>query len=117
MIASELALELGITPSVMSKRLKTYCQEAETELNGLHLPEKVVADMRQVNKLLESKTDLTTLRAIHIALGYIDTPVPPRSAQELAKRMDKLEDSLQRVNSKVDRLLEILEEELRQRQY
>lgn len=91
MIASELARELGIDVGVMSKRLKMYYDEAGIEGREKYLPDNIIEDMRQVDKLLASKGGIKTRDAILQVLGEIAEPVPPRSAQLLFERLEALE--------------------------
>lgn len=109
MIASELARELGIDVGVMSKRLNMYYEEAGEDSREKHLSESVVADLREVNRLLKSGEGLTTRKAILRVLGEFDEPVPPRSARALDARMAALEESVGRVEAKVDRVLALIE--------
>lgn len=109
MIASELARELGIDVGVMSKRLSMYYEEAGEDSREKHLSESVVANLREVNRLLKNGEGLTTRKAILRVLGEFDEPVPPRSARALDARMAALEGRMDQLEAKVDRLLVLVE--------
>lgn len=68
MIASDLAGELDIAPSVMSRRLKTYYTLTGVE-KTTYLAEQTIADMRQAHDLLLARKARRTDQAIRIAIG------------------------------------------------
>lgn len=105
MLASELARELNVTPSVMSRRLQHYYRT--TGFNGSTQPleSKVIEDMRQVHLLMAEHPGTSMAKALDIHLGKGIVPVPPAVAQDILQRITAVEASQKRIEEKIDRLL------------
>lgn len=90
MLASELATELGVDPSVITKRLGVYSAEKGIERTR-NLDQQTITDMRQVDRLLNDQVAPTVKVAVRKVLGTHLDPVPPDSVLQLFKRLDTIE--------------------------
>ena len=109
MLSSELAVDIGIDPSVMSKRLGTYFQEAGRERER-HLSTQTIADVRQAHQLLNTGQARSFKTAVQMALGTHTEALPPESAREILQRLDNLERSQGVILRHVERLLTYVEQ-------
>lgn len=100
MLASELAQELGVDPSVITKRLTAY--RAETGRDKTRLLDGQTAEhMREVHQLLQAQVATTTREAVQRALGTWKGPLSAGEAHQLFGRIEQLEASLQQINGLV----------------
>lgn len=113
MLSSELAVDIGIDPSVMSKRLGTYFQEAGRERER-YLSPQTVADVRQAHQLLNVGQARSFKTAVQMALGTHTEALPPESAREILQRLDNLERSQDVILRHVERLLTYIEQAFEQ---
>lgn len=113
MLSSELAVDIGIDPSVMSKRLNTYFQEAGRERER-YLSAQTVTDIRQAHQLLNGGQARSFKTAVQMALGTHTEALPPESAREILQRLDNLERSQGVILWHVERLLTHVEQAFEQ---
>lgn len=105
MLKSELARELGIEPSVMSKRLKLYVGLAGIGEPGRYLDDKIVRDMEEVHKLLQDEPAMSTREAVQRVLGQFIEAVPPAIALSIDQRLTALEEGQGRLDAMVTEML------------
>ncbi|MGY2897041.1 hypothetical protein [Deinococcus sp. UYEF24] len=108
MLASELATELGVDPSVITKRLGVYCAEKGIERTR-NLDQQTITDMREVDRLLTDHTAPTVKVAVRKVLGTHLDPVPPDSVIELFNRLQAIETSQATTLRLVEQILEAIE--------
>lgn len=103
MIRSELADDLGVTPSVVRKWLLTYSsltgQPLETRLD-----EQTVSDMQRARELTREQPGMTFREALERVLGQYTEPVPAASVLQLLDRLDKLDNTLARAEERQSEL-------------
>ncbi|QLG10696.1 hypothetical protein HLB42_07875 [Deinococcus sp. D7000] len=116
MYASELAQELALDPSVITKRLAAYRAETGQERSRL-LDAKTVGDMREVHRLLQGRTAATTREAVRRVLGEWSDTVPAEEAHELVQRVSSLEATLGRVERLITEMHAIVQARDRQRNW
>ncbi|WP_216325963.1 hypothetical protein [Deinococcus aestuarii] len=107
MLASELARELDVDPSVISKRLNIYHAEMGTARPRL-MDDQTVTHMREAHALLTSGKAGTFKQAIQQLLGRYTAPIPSESAQELLRRMEALETNQTQLVKRMDQIAEYL---------
>lgn len=90
MLASELATELGVDPSVITKRLNVYSAEKGIERTR-NLDQQTIADMREVDRLLNDHMAPTVKVAVQKVLGTHLEAVPPDSVRELFNLLHAME--------------------------
>jgi hypothetical protein len=90
MLASELARELQIDASIVSKRLMVYHAESGTTRDQ-YLADQTIKHMREAHELVITRPDMTFKLAIRQVLGKFTTPLPGETAYELHQRMVVLE--------------------------
>ncbi|ANE42677.1 hypothetical protein [Deinococcus puniceus] len=112
MLASELALEVEIDPSVMSKRIGTYFLETGRRKER-HLSALSVAQLRQAHELLDGGQARSFRTAVQMVIGTYADPVPPESTKQLLQRLDELQTTHQELMEKVQRILEYFEQAVR----
>lgn len=108
MLASELALEMGVDPSVISKRLGVYFDETGGQRER-HLSAQTVDDMRRAHQLLESGRARNFKQSLQMVLGTYAEPLPPESVRVLERRLEHLESVQTATLDKVTRILQHLE--------
>ncbi|MFB9995118.1 hypothetical protein ACFFLM_24515 [Deinococcus oregonensis] len=105
MLTSELAEELQVDPSVITKMRKTYREEAALE-TAPPLKGEALQVLREAHALkLESK-GMTYRQAIRRRLGLTTQPMTAEQVGVLEKRMAILEQAIARQDEKLDTLLE-----------
>ncbi|MFK7602087.1 hypothetical protein ACI3L1_07720 [Deinococcus sp. SM5_A1] len=114
MYASELAQELALDPSVITKRLAAYRAETGQERSRL-LDTKTVGHMREVHRLLQSRTASTTREAVRRVLGQWSDTLPAEEAHELVQRVAVVEATLGRIEQLVTEMHAIVQTRDRQR--
>lgn len=107
MLASEFARELGVDPSVISKRLAIYHAETGTERPRM-MGEQTVAHMREAHNLLIVGKAGNFKQAVQQVLGRYTAPIPSESAQEILTRMDALEANQAKLAEKMERIAQYL---------
>jgi hypothetical protein len=115
MLASELARELQIDASIVSKRLTAYYAEAETPREQ-YLTDQTIAHMRSAHQLVITKPDMTFKTAIRQVLGKFTAPMSGDSAYELHGRMLALEQQQMALGDKMDKISEYLRQLLFKRE-
>ena len=105
MIASELALELGIEAGILSKRLKLYFGELGEE-RPRTLSELAVGHMREVDGLLKGNRATTTRAAVQMVLGKYVEAVPPSSVLKMERYLVQLLEGQQALHLKLDCLFD-----------
>ncbi|WP_161882799.1 hypothetical protein [Deinococcus alpinitundrae] len=90
MLASELATELGVDPSVITKRLQIYHAESGTERSRL-LDGRALTCLKEAHRLLTTNRAATTKIAVQMALGTYVEPVSSEGARELREAIRRLE--------------------------
>ncbi|MFW8627639.1 hypothetical protein [Deinococcus sp. ME38] len=100
MLKSELARELNLDASVMSKKCKDYFAAAGKS-DERHLSSETVKDLREAAALVESNAARTWREAIDRVLGQYTEPVPSESAREIIQRLDQLETSVTKISEQV----------------
>ena len=103
MIASELALELGIEAGILSKRLKQYFGELGEE-KPRSLSEGTVLHMREVDRLLKTNQATNTRVAVQMVLGKHIEAAPPSSVQRIEHYLIQLMEGQKALNMKLDQL-------------
>lgn len=105
MIASELALELGIEPGTLSKRLKTYYKKLGVD-KPRNLSDDVIEHMKTVHNLLNNDREKTvnTTTAIEMVLGQHREAIPPDSVKAIELHLSDLAESQLALHSKLDGL-------------
>lgn len=93
MLASELARELDIDPSAMTRRLTLYHAESRTERERM-LSGKTVDDMRRVQCLLDDGEAPTAKQAIQMVLGQYTEPVASGTALIILQRLQWIEEQV-----------------------
>ncbi|WP_216322897.1 hypothetical protein [Deinococcus aestuarii] len=114
MLASELARELDVDPSVISKRLNIYHAEMGTARPRL-MNDQTVTHMREAHALLTSGKAGNFKQAIQQLLGRYTAPIPSESAQELLRRMDSLEANQTQLVERMEQIIEGLRKILAKR--
>lgn len=114
MLASELAQELEIDPSLMSKRLGAYFMEIGEPKPRL-LDAQACEHLRHVQVLLSNGKARNFLQGVQMVLGTYAEPVPPESAQRLEKRLEQIETVQADLLDKVTRMLSHMEAEIARR--
>jgi hypothetical protein len=109
MLGSELAQELNIDPTVLSKRLSVYHEEAQTERTRL-LDEDTIEGMRQAHKLLKAKKAQNFRQAVLMVLGEYEPPMDADQARQVVKRLDAIEASLGQLTETVNWMAEYMRE-------
>ncbi|AFD28250.1 hypothetical protein DGo_PF0027 (plasmid) [Deinococcus gobiensis I-0] len=109
MLGSELAQELDIDPTVLSKRLSVYHEEAQTERTRL-LDEDTIEGMRQAHKLLKAKKAKNFRQAVLMVLGEYEPPIDADQARQVVKRLDAIEASLSQLTETVNWMAEYMRE-------
>ncbi|MVN88756.1 hypothetical protein GO986_18620 [Deinococcus sp. HMF7620] len=109
MLKSELARELGIDASVMTKKCKDYFA-AVGKPDERHLSTETVRDLREASALLDSNAAKTWKEAISRVLGNYTEPVPPESVRHIVQRLDHLESRLTKVAEEVSWIAKYLRE-------
>lgn len=108
MLASELAQEMEIDPSLMSKRLGIYFGELGKERTRL-LDGQVVGHMRHAHELLETGQSRTFKTAVQMILGTYVEAVPPESVRLLESRLAQIENVQAQTLDSVNRILQLIE--------
>lgn len=90
MLASELAEQLGVDPSAMTRRLGLYYAESGTRKQRM-LDATTVEAMRQVQQLLDDNQARTAREAVQRVVGTWVAPVPATSAQEILQQLEAIE--------------------------
>jgi hypothetical protein len=110
MLASELAEELKIDPSVMSKRLGVYFQETGQEKTRI-LSEQAANHLRSAHELLTTSRSHNFKTAVQMVIGTFTEPVPPESVRLLERRLENLETMQAQTLETVKRILEHVEKQ------
>lgn len=100
MLKSELAQELNLDASVMSKKCKDYFAAAGKP-DERHLSSETVKDLREAAALLHNNTARTWKDAIARVLGQYAPPVTSEGAREIIQRLDQLETSVTQISEQV----------------
>lgn len=90
MLASELALELNVDPSLMSKRLSVYFAE-RGEVRPRLLDAQTAGQVRQAHELLQLGQAPTFKVAVQMVRGTFVEAIPPESVRALEQRLMQLE--------------------------
>ncbi|MEF2277024.1 hypothetical protein V3W47_01860 [Deinococcus sp. YIM 134068] len=114
MLASELAEELGVDPSVITKRLTAYRAETGQEKTRL-LDAQTAEHMREVHRLLQTQTATTTREAVQRALGRWVGPLSTGEAHQLSRRIEQVDTRLQQIGQMVGEIHDIVTTRQRQR--
>lgn len=101
MLGSELAQEFKVDPTVLSKRLSVYHEEAETERTRL-LSEETIEEMREAHKLLASKKARNFREAVRMVLGEYEPPMDADQTRQVVKRLEAIEASLAHLTETVN---------------
>lgn len=101
MISSELARELSIDPSTMSKRIQVYLLESDRNMASRHLDDRTLNDVRRAHGLLQTGEATTWREAVQMAIGTWVAPLPPASTQEVMRRLDALETGVAQIGQEV----------------
>lgn len=109
MLGSELAQELGIDPTVLSKRLGVYHEEAQTERTRM-LTGETVEEMREAHKLLAGKKAKNFREAVLIVLGEYEPPMDADQTRQVVKRLDAIEARLEHLTETVNWMAEYMRE-------
>ncbi|BDP44822.1 hypothetical protein DAETH_47910 (plasmid) [Deinococcus aetherius] len=111
MLASEFAHELGVDPSVISKRLAVYHAEAGTPKRRV-LDEQTLTHLREAHELVTGGQADTFKAAVQMVLGTYVSEVPAGTARELLERLSRIEErqlvvevQMSRVADALDRLV------------
>ena len=104
MIASELALELGIEAATLSKRLKLYLGETGEERSKV-LSELTTQHMQEVDRLIRSNQAANTRTAVHMVLGKYVEAAPPSSVKKIENLLTQLMEGQHALHLKLDRVL------------
>ena len=107
MLASELATELGVDPSVITKRLGVYSAERGMERTRI-LDQQTITAMREVDRLLNDQVAPTVKVAVRKVLGTHLDPVPPDSVLKLFKHLHTLETRQETTLRLVEQIAETL---------
>ncbi|GAA5514947.1 hypothetical protein Dcar01_03711 [Deinococcus carri] len=113
MLASELAAELQVDPSVISKHLNVYFGELGQERQR-YLSDQTADQVRQAHQLLETGGAKSFRTAVQMVLGMYSEPVPPESARLIEQRLARLEDIQQQTLGQVNQMLRYLETAMEQ---
>lgn len=108
MLASELAQELGIDPSLMSKRLGVYYWEAGKDRPRL-VDAQTAGHVRHAHALFESGQARSFRDAVQMALGTFVEAIPPESVRELESRLTQIESVQREILDTVTRILRHIE--------
>lgn len=114
MLASELAEELGVDPSVITKRLTAYRAETGQEKTRL-VDARTAEHMREVHRLLQTQTATTTREAVQRALGRWVGPLSTGEAHQLSRRIEQVDTRLQQIGQMVGEIHDIVTTRQRQR--
>ncbi|WP_295823382.1 hypothetical protein [uncultured Deinococcus sp.] len=103
MLPSELARDLSIDQSVLSKILNRYYQ-----ISGGHrprtLPPEVVAHIREVRRRVETGEATSMPQAVEMVLGTYVAPIPPASAREVMQSMAAVQTRLDEALTRLERI-------------
>lgn len=108
MLASELAQELGIEPSVMTKRIGAYFLEKGVSRER-HLSEKTVENLREAHALFDKGEARSFKDAVQLVLGTYLEPVPPESARLIMNQLEALTRSQADLLQKLDQVMSYFE--------
>ncbi|WP_412030477.1 hypothetical protein [Deinococcus yunweiensis] len=101
MLKSELARQVGIDPSVLSKRLAHY--RAETHKHDQqYLDDETIRQFREANDLLTSGQARTWKDAVLMVLGRYAEPVPSEGVIFLVQKLDAMQSSLDTMARQVE---------------
>lgn len=115
MWASELAEELGIEQSVLSKRLAVYRAEVGQE-RSKSIDGQTADHQREMHRLLATKDAKTAREAVLRVLGKWTPPVGATEAGQMLKRLEQLEETLGGVERMVSDLHGSMQRKQRDRQ-
>lgn len=104
MLKSELAREIGIDPSVMTKRHREYCRLADIDENERYLDANTVADLRAASEMVSNGTARNWPEAVRRRLGQHVDPVPPSSVAEIIQRLSALETNVRLIAEQLGRI-------------
>lgn len=104
MLKSELARELGIDPSVMTKRYRQYCQIADIDETERYLDSQTVDDLRAASEMVRDGSARNWPEAVRRRLGQHVDPVPSSSVAEIIQRLSGLEASVRLLGEQLGRI-------------
>ena len=108
MLASELARELKVDQTGMSKRLGVYFSERGVDRPRL-LDEQAVREVRQAYQICAAGQAKTFRQAVQLVLGTHIEAVPPESVRNLERRLERIEQVQAETLDKVSQMLERME--------
>lgn len=111
MLASELAVELNVDPSLMSKRLTLYFAE-RGEVRPRLLDAQTAEQVRQAHELLQLGQAPTFKVAVQMVRGTFVEAVPPESVRALEQRLMQLESGQAKTLDTVTNILRYIESAL-----
>ncbi|WP_119673543.1 hypothetical protein [Deinococcus sp. RM] len=109
MLKSELARELNLDASVMSKKCKDYFVTAGKP-DERYLSSESVNHLREAATLIELNAARTWREAIDRVLGQYAAPVPSEGAREIVQRIDQLETKVTHVAEQITLIATYLRE-------
>jgi hypothetical protein len=109
MLASELATELGVDPSVITKRLGVYTAEKGIERTRI-LDQKTITDMQQVHQMLKNHVAPTVKIAVQKVLGTHSEAIPPDSVVKLFSLLHAMETKQEAISRLVEQIAATLQE-------
>lgn len=109
MIRSELALELDIEPSVLSKDLKKYERTMGKEV-GRHLDDEAISHIRQARQFMRDRRAATFEHALGLVLGTHRDPLPSETVVQLFYRLEQLEKDQAETLATVQKILSYMDE-------
>lgn len=115
MWASELAEELGIEQSVLSKRLAVYRAEVGQE-RSKSIDGQTAEHQREMHRLLATKDAKTAREAVLRVLGKWTPPVGASEAGQLLLRLEQVEVTLKGIEQMVSDLHGSMQRKQRDRQ-